>query len=165
MRRLAEAWPAPTFVPQAVAQMPWGHLRVLLDKIEEPAARDCYVHQCVAGGWSRNVLLNQIKGRAHARAAAAPCSSIPRNRYIIGSEEQGGVMSVASESSQAYDLIERIEILERIADTLPDEDDRRLALIGLVEKDLASAHPFRPRIAAYERSVLGEVPRAEVMRP
>jgi|BarGraNGADG00212_1021973.scaffolds.fasta_scaffold16503_5 DNA-binding transcriptional MerR regulator len=57
-------------------------------------------------------------------------------------------MSVASESSQAYDLIERIEILECIAGTLPDEDDRRLALIGLVEKDLASAHPFRPRIAA-----------------
>jgi len=52
--------------------MPWGHLRVLLDKIEEPAARDWYVRQCVAGGWSRNVLLNQIKGRAHARAGAAP---------------------------------------------------------------------------------------------
>ena len=72
MRRLAEAWPGGAFVPQAVAQMPWGHLRVLLDKIEEPAARDWYVRQCVAGGWSRNVLLNQIKGRAHARAGAAP---------------------------------------------------------------------------------------------
>jgi len=55
---------------------------------------------------------------------------------------------VAYESSQAYDLIERIEILERVAETLPDEDDRRLALLGVVEKDLASAHPFRPRIAA-----------------
>ena len=72
MRQMAEAWPAPASVPQAVAQMPWGHLRVLLDKIEEPAARDWYVHQCVAGGWSRNVLLNQIKGQAHARAGAAP---------------------------------------------------------------------------------------------
>jgi hypothetical protein len=72
MRRLAEAWPGPAFVPQAVAQMPWGHLRVLLDKIEEPAVRDWYVRQSLAGGWSRNVLLNQIKGRAHARAGAAP---------------------------------------------------------------------------------------------
>jgi DNA-binding transcriptional MerR regulator len=57
-------------------------------------------------------------------------------------------MSVAYESSQANDLIERIEILERVAETLPDEDDRRLALIGVVEKDLASAQPFRPGIAA-----------------
>lgn len=55
---------------------------------------------------------------------------------------------VAYESSQAYDLIERIETLERIAESLPDEDDRRLALLGLVEKDLASAHPLRPRVAA-----------------
>ncbi|MHB1472930.1 MAG: hypothetical protein ACYCV4_04765 [Dermatophilaceae bacterium] len=55
---------------------------------------------------------------------------------------------LAYESSQAYDLIERIEILERVAETLPDEGDRRLALLGVVEKDLASAHPFRPRIAA-----------------
>jgi predicted nuclease of restriction endonuclease-like (RecB) superfamily len=72
MRRLAEAWPGPEFVPQLVAQIPWGHLRVLLDKIEEPAARDWYVRATVAGGWSRNVLLNQIKARAHARAGAAP---------------------------------------------------------------------------------------------
>lgn len=55
---------------------------------------------------------------------------------------------VADESRRAYDLIERIETLERIAATLPAEDDRRLALLDLVEKDLASAHPFRPRIAA-----------------
>jgi hypothetical protein len=56
--------------------------------------------------------------------------------------------SAAHESSQAYDLIERIEVLEHVAETLPDKDDRRLALLGIVEKDLASAHPFPPRIAA-----------------
>jgi hypothetical protein len=55
---------------------------------------------------------------------------------------------VADESRQAYDLIERIETLERVEATLPVEDDRRLALLGVVEKDLASAHPFRPRIAS-----------------
>jgi predicted nuclease of restriction endonuclease-like (RecB) superfamily len=49
MRRLAEAWPAPAFVQQPAAQMPWGHLMVVLDKIEEPAAREWYVRQCVAG--------------------------------------------------------------------------------------------------------------------
>ncbi len=72
MRQMAAARPEPAIGPQAVGQLPWGHIRVLLDKLEEPAARDWYVHQCVAGGWSRNVLLNQIKGRAHARAGAAP---------------------------------------------------------------------------------------------
>jgi MerR HTH family regulatory protein len=58
------------------------------------------------------------------------------------------VTQVEYESSQASDLIARIEILERVAESLPDADDRRLALLGLVEKDLASAPPLRPRIAA-----------------
>ena len=57
---------------QPVAQLPWGRLTVVIDKLEEPAARDWYVRQAVAGGWSRNVLLNQIKGRAPSRAGAAP---------------------------------------------------------------------------------------------
>ena len=43
-----------------------------LGKLGEPDARDWYVRQCVAGGWSRNVLLNQIKGRARDRAGAGP---------------------------------------------------------------------------------------------
>ena len=45
---------------------------MLLDKLDEPTVRDWYVRQSLAGGWSRNVLLNQIKGRAHERAGAGP---------------------------------------------------------------------------------------------
>lgn len=55
---------------------------------------------------------------------------------------------VAYESSQAFDLFERMAVLEGVAETLPAEDDRRFAVLGLVEKDLASAQPLRPRIAA-----------------
>jgi hypothetical protein len=35
MRSLAEAWPEPEIVPQLVALLPWGHLRVLLDRIKD----------------------------------------------------------------------------------------------------------------------------------
>lgn len=45
---------------------------MLLDKLDEPDAMDWYARAAVAGGWSRNVLLNQIKGRARDRAGAAP---------------------------------------------------------------------------------------------
>ncbi len=31
MRALAAAWPAEEKVPQPVAQIPWGHIRTLLD--------------------------------------------------------------------------------------------------------------------------------------
>ncbi len=43
MRSLAEAWPDPEIVPQRVALLPWGHLRLLLDRVKEPAARDWYL--------------------------------------------------------------------------------------------------------------------------
>ncbi|HEY8651627.1 MAG TPA: PDDEXK nuclease domain-containing protein [Dermatophilaceae bacterium] len=72
MRQLAAAWSESAVVPQPVGQLPWGHVRVLLDKLDEPDARDWYALAAVAGGWSRNVLLNQIKGRARDRAGAAP---------------------------------------------------------------------------------------------
>jgi len=72
MRQMAAAWSESAVVPQPVGQLPWGHVRVLLDKLDEPDARDWYALAAVAGGWSRNVLLNQIKGRARDRAGAAP---------------------------------------------------------------------------------------------
>ena len=54
-----------------MGQLPWGHIRVLLDKLDEPDAMDWYARAAVAGGWSHNVLLNQIKGQARDRAGAA----------------------------------------------------------------------------------------------
>jgi len=72
MRQMAAAWSESAVVPQPVGQLPWGHVRVLLDKLDERDAREWYALAAVAEGWSRNVLLNQIKGRARDRAGAAP---------------------------------------------------------------------------------------------
>lgn len=49
---------------------------VLLDRLDERDERDWYA--AVEHGWSRNVLLNQIKGRLHQRAAAAPSNFLDR---------------------------------------------------------------------------------------
>ena len=70
MRALAEAWPE--WVQQAVAQLPWGHITVLLDRLDDQALREWYAHQAVAHGWSRNVLVNQVMSQLHRRAGAAP---------------------------------------------------------------------------------------------
>jgi hypothetical protein len=66
----------------------------------------------------------------------------------------------AHESDQAYDVIERIETLERIAGTLPDQDDRRQALLDLVKKDLSSAQPLPPRLAAEVLDLSEKIVRA-----
>lgn len=56
-------------LPQLVAEIPWGHHRFLLDKVSTPAARLWYLRATASCGWSRNVLLNQIKAGAYERAA------------------------------------------------------------------------------------------------
>ncbi|HZG44293.1 MAG TPA: DUF1016 N-terminal domain-containing protein, partial [Longimicrobium sp.] len=53
MRAFAEAYPDEEFVQQAVAQIPWGHITLLLGKVKNAAEREWYVRQTVENGWSR----------------------------------------------------------------------------------------------------------------
>ncbi len=56
--------------------------------------------------------------------------------------------AVAEESRQVRDLMERVETIEAVANSLPDGDSRRQMLLGVINRDLASASPLRPRIVA-----------------
>jgi predicted nuclease of restriction endonuclease-like (RecB) superfamily len=59
------------FLPQAVAEIPWGHNIVLMEKLPGPAERLWYARKTVEHGWSRSVLLHQIETRIHARSGRA----------------------------------------------------------------------------------------------
>jgi len=56
------------FLQQLVAEIPWGQNLLILNKLAAPAARLYYLRATARFGWSRNVLLNQIKAGAHERA-------------------------------------------------------------------------------------------------
>lgn len=60
------------FLSQAVRELvvavPWGHHANALTKITSPGARLFYLRATAQFGWSRSVLLNQIKARAYERA-------------------------------------------------------------------------------------------------
>ena len=51
-----------------VAEVPWGHHLLILNKLTDPAARLYYLRATAQFGWSRNVLLNQVKAGAYERA-------------------------------------------------------------------------------------------------
>jgi predicted nuclease of restriction endonuclease-like (RecB) superfamily len=53
------------FLQQLVAEIPWGHNLLILNKITGPAARPYYLRATSRFGWSRNVLINQIKAGAY----------------------------------------------------------------------------------------------------
>jgi predicted nuclease of restriction endonuclease-like (RecB) superfamily len=71
MQQFASEFPT-AIAQQPVAQFPWGHIMVLLDLQDNPLIRDFYASSAVKEGWSRAVLLNQIKSSLHRRAGAAP---------------------------------------------------------------------------------------------
>lgn len=55
-------------VRELVARVPWGHHANQLSRIADPAARLYYLRATAQYGWSRSVLLNQIKAGAYERA-------------------------------------------------------------------------------------------------
>jgi predicted nuclease of restriction endonuclease-like (RecB) superfamily len=57
-------------VRELVAQVPWGHHANVLTRVTDPAARLYYLRATAKFGWSRNVLLNQIKAKAYERAVS-----------------------------------------------------------------------------------------------
>lgn len=71
MRTFAEAWPDFEIVQQAVAQLPWGHNVLLLNRIKEQEARLFYVQKAIAENCSRATLEVHIKNRLHERQGKA----------------------------------------------------------------------------------------------
>lgn len=69
MRRFAAAWPEDEIGSHAVAQLPWGHIVALLDKLDDRTTRDWYAAR--AGQWTRAMLEHHIHTRLHEREGAA----------------------------------------------------------------------------------------------
>ena len=67
MAKFAEAYPDDEFVQQPVAQIPWGHNVVLLDKLSSTEERLWYAERSAENGWSRNVLVHQIESGLYQR--------------------------------------------------------------------------------------------------
>ncbi len=71
MRQLAAAWPDDEFVPQPVGQLPWGHVRCLLDKLDDPSPRLWYAAKALENSWSRKTLEVQIATDLQGRQGSA----------------------------------------------------------------------------------------------
>jgi predicted nuclease of restriction endonuclease-like (RecB) superfamily len=54
---------------QKILGIPWGHNREILDKLKESEQRLWYANQVIENGWSRNVLVTQIKTDLYSRQA------------------------------------------------------------------------------------------------
>jgi predicted nuclease of restriction endonuclease-like (RecB) superfamily len=78
MRSLAEAWPDEEILQQLVAKLPWSHNVRILDRIKDRPTREWYLRATLEYGWSRDVMVLQIKGRLHEREGKA-LTNFPRS--------------------------------------------------------------------------------------
>ncbi len=68
MRRFYTRYAENEKLRQLVAEIPWGQNLVILSKIKDDKEAEFYLKATSEYGWSRNVLLNQIKAQAYRRA-------------------------------------------------------------------------------------------------
>jgi predicted nuclease of restriction endonuclease-like (RecB) superfamily len=71
MKVFAREFPNGPIAQQLVAQLPWGHLLQIMQRLKDPAARDFYIRETLTHGWSRAILEMQIQGQPHLRAGKA----------------------------------------------------------------------------------------------
>ena len=69
MRQFAAYYPDFQILPQAVAQLPWGHISVLIHQIKNDAIRLWYAEQTIEQGWSRPTLERYLKNDLYQRQA------------------------------------------------------------------------------------------------
>jgi predicted nuclease of restriction endonuclease-like (RecB) superfamily len=61
----------PRIVRDLLAQIPWGHNILLMEKFKDLPTRLWYAQQTIVNGWSRDTLTSMIKSRTHERQGAA----------------------------------------------------------------------------------------------
>ena len=71
MRRFAEAYPSKQIVQQLVAQIPWGHILHLMERVSDTNVQMWYMQKCIENGWSRSVLDHQIATDLYKRQGNA----------------------------------------------------------------------------------------------
>jgi predicted nuclease of restriction endonuclease-like (RecB) superfamily len=65
MRRFYQEYKDKPILQQLVAEIPWGHNVLIMEKVTAGKEREYYIKASINLGWSRNVLLNQIKAGAY----------------------------------------------------------------------------------------------------
>jgi predicted nuclease of restriction endonuclease-like (RecB) superfamily len=71
MRSFAAAYPDEAIVQRCVAQLPWRHNIVLIEKLKDPEQRLWYAAQTTDNGWSRDILAMQIDSDLYRRQGGA----------------------------------------------------------------------------------------------
>lgn len=89
MRAFALAWPEAGMLQSGFGGLPWGHVTLLLDRLDDRPTRDWYAAR--ASSWSRVELEAAISSRLHEREGAA----ITNFRRTLDGADAAAVQQIA----------------------------------------------------------------------
>ena len=78
MRQFYLEYKDDSILQQLVGELPWGHNILIFSRIKTKKEREYYLKASVEMGWSRNVLLNQIKAGAYAFSLKQKTHNFPK---------------------------------------------------------------------------------------
>lgn len=71
MRRMVVLFRGSSIVPQVVGQIPWGHVRYLIDNFRSVEETQFYIQETLKGGWGRSVLEREMDTSLYQRQGRA----------------------------------------------------------------------------------------------
>lgn len=101
---------------QLVPELPWGHNILIMQKIKDNKEREYYITASIKLGWSRNVLLNQIKAGAYALSLKQKTHNFPRALP----------MYLAEQADEAMKSVYNLDFLGITKEVLERELEKRL---------------------------------------
>ena len=125
MAKFASLYPDISIVQQLVAQIPWGHIIALMDKVKDDETRKWYIRKSCENAWSRDVLIHQIENGLYNRQVLADKVSNYEKRLP---SEQSAIALQTMKDPYVFDFISlREDMVEK------DIED---ALVGNITKFL-----------------------------
>lgn len=87
---------------QLVAQLPWTHNIILIEKIKDKEKRKWYIEKCIEEGWPKNILLYQIETDLYKRQV----TSTKHNNFNITLKMNSDLASNIMKDPYVFDIIE-----------------------------------------------------------
>jgi len=87
---------------QLVAQLPWTHNIILIEKIKNKKIRKWYIENCLNEGWSKSILIYQIDTNLYKRQI----ENIKHNNFNLTLKKNSDLASNIMKDPYVFDIIE-----------------------------------------------------------
>jgi len=116
MRRFYEEYKNKPFLQQLVAEIPWGHNLLIMERVFGDKEREYYVKSSRDLGWSRNMLFNQIKAGAYEFNLKQKTHNFPKVLPIY----------LAEQADESIKSVYNLDFLDITKSMIERELERRL---------------------------------------